>query len=145
MLSERQHSTQSHELRPHVHSFLNGRTRTDTHAHTPSETLPSGYLAQGQKCKAMFWLGSATCSQGSPNHRAGEGEGEGGERERVGELLFFLQPFPPYFPILDMFPTPSTFFSRPIIPLPWLTDSPTALSFSLLCYSPWLLSGSWWL
>lgn len=109
---------------------------THAHTHTPSTTLSSGYLAKDQKCKAMFWLGSTTCSQGSPNH------GNGG-----GSTFFFsLQPFFSNFPILDMFPTTaSTFFSRPIIPLPWLTDSPTTLSFSLLLYSPWLLSGSWWL
>lgn len=59
-----------------LHSFLNGDT------HRLCATLPPGSLAGNQKCKAMFWLGSATCSQGSPNHeRRGRGD-------RFGVLLF---------------------------------------------------------
>lgn len=63
-----------------LHSFLNGDT------HTLCATSPPGSLAGDQKCKAMFWLGSATCSQGSPNHR------RRGRGKRLGSsTLLFLQ------------------------------------------------------
>lgn len=65
-------SNQLSHMRSGLHSFLNG---THTQPHTPTPPHTPGFLAGNQKCKAMFWLGSATCSQGSPNHGWG-GRGE---------------------------------------------------------------------
>lgn len=52
----------------HMYSGLSQWGQTHTQCMCVCVTLPPGSLAQDQKCKAMFWLGSVTCSQGSPSH-----------------------------------------------------------------------------
>lgn len=75
-LSEQQHSVRSTTCAQGLHF----RISEWTHTHTHTATLPPGSLAGDQRCKAMFWLGSATCSQGSPSH---------GRRGRVKLLAAF--------------------------------------------------------
>lgn len=110
MLSEQQYLIQPHVLRTGpAFTFEWG------HTHTYTATSPLGSLAENQKCKAMFWLGSSTCSQGSPNH------GRRGRGDKFGVLLysslltaFFLSlsclAFDSYFSFLLM-------LFHPIIPL----------------------------